>query len=60
MKTEIDHRGTDEIVCPYCGRAFPESYEFQDSGIENCDECGKDFRYRRDVLVSYTTETLSD
>jgi len=44
---DIDHEGTDEIVCPYCGCEFGDSWKYLRDGTESmdieCIECGKDF-----------------
>ena len=54
--TEFD--GTDEIVCPYCGHRYEDSYECGHSygyekstrddeisgSVEECRECGTKFR----------------
>jgi uncharacterized Zn-finger protein len=52
----IDHEYTDEIVCPYCGAEFSDSWEFKDDDSPECEECGKKFISRRDISVSYTTK----
>ncbi len=55
--TEIDHDYTSEIVCPYCGHTFSDSWEMHgDDGETECDECNKVFMWRRDVSVTYVTE----
>ncbi len=56
---EIDHSYTREVVCPYCGYEFSDSWEFDsrnNCGVEDCGECGKEFSWVRDVEVTYTTE----
>ena len=61
MSKEIDHEYTDEIVCPYCGHEFSESYEFSgDSGEEECYECGKEFEYHRHIEVTYCTYEITE
>ena len=30
MEKEIDHKNTDEIICPHCGYEFNDSIEFVD------------------------------
>lgn len=60
--SEIDHRYTKEIVCPYCGYEFRDSWELAgDDGDEqqtDCDECGKDFLYYADIDVTYCTRKI--
>lgn len=55
---EIEHEYTDEIVCPYCGYKFEDSYEFEldtrKSNL-NCDECGEEFFAYEEVSYSYLT-----
>lgn len=57
--TEIDYKLTDEIVCPYCGYEFSDSWEIdgdnQDIGLMECDECYKQFYATRNIEVSYST-----
>lgn len=52
----IDHESTGEIVCPYCGNEYSDSYEYGDHGSTDCEECGKWFSFSRHVSVDYTTE----
>lgn len=55
----IEHESTDEIVCPHCGYEFNDSWEFRsDSGVIDCEECGKTFRYERELLVYYSTSKV--
>jgi len=51
----INHEYTNEIVCPYCGAEFSDSWEFGDDDFPECD-CGKKFISRRDIEVTYITE----
>jgi transcription elongation factor Elf1 len=56
---EIDHEYTDDIVCPYCGYEFTDSWEFEgneDLGLIDCQSCEKPFIATRNVEVTYTTE----
>jgi len=60
----IDCEYTSEIVCPYCGYEFSDSWDVNssvgDGDLDNqeCDECGKTFFCRRDIDVSYVSEKL--
>jgi hypothetical protein len=61
MEKEIDCSYTDEVVCPYCGFEFGDSYElfefnFRDyiEGLE-CDECKKEFNVERCVEVTFNS-----
>ncbi len=59
MADKIDCEYTQEIVCPHCGYAHSESYEFGDGGEEDgqdeCGRCGKEFYWSRTISVSYST-----
>ena len=61
---EIDHRYTDEIVCPYCGYKFTDCYEYfgGDECADNiyCDDCENEFDAVRNILISYTTFKKED
>ena len=52
MDDLIDHEKTQEVVCPYCGYAHVDSYEYGDEGIAECDNCGHKFRYESDYWYS--------
>jgi uncharacterized Zn-finger protein len=56
MDKKIKYTGPDEIVCPYCGYEYSDSWEFDgdDSSID-CEQCGKEFDYSRIVDICYTT-----
>ena len=52
----VDCTHTSEIVCPWCGHEFSNSYEFgSDTDDLICDECDNDLEYERDITVTYTT-----
>lgn len=53
--SEIDHEYTDEIVCPWCGYEYSDSWECSEYGEEECPDCYNPFSYNRDVSVSYST-----
>jgi uncharacterized Zn-finger protein len=58
MNKEIDHDYTDEVICPYCGYEFSDSWEFNDTQDEQhveCSECSKEFFLYVDMTVNYTT-----
>lgn len=52
---EIDCFYTDEIVCPYCGYEFMDSFEKADSGDVQCDECCQMFHFERETSVAYSS-----
>jgi len=47
---------TDEIVCPFCGYKYDESYEYIGEEMIECDECGKKFELESEEVVYYTTK----
>ena len=53
---EIDHEYTEEVVCPWCGCEFSDSWEFSDDGELDCYECGKSFDFYREISCSYVTK----
>ena len=53
---EIEHSSTNEVVCPWCGYEYRDSWELGDSGTEICPECWGEFRYNRTVTVDYSTK----
>jgi hypothetical protein len=60
MPKEIDHDSTTEIVCPYCGYEYGESYEqFEDSDTHDttieCTICEKIFEVCREITVTYSS-----
>jgi hypothetical protein len=52
---EIDHDFTDEVVCPHCGWQSRDSWELDDSGYMDCEECEKEFFFERNITVRYCT-----
>lgn len=51
------HDFTDEIICPYCGYQFQDSYEhgeYSDNILE-CGDCEKNFSFEKNISVSYST-----
>lgn len=56
---EIECKNTDEIVCPYCGFEFSDSWEYdQDTEEIDCLECDKTFNMTRNVYIDYSTSKL--
>lgn len=58
MSNEIDCESTPEIVCPYCGYEFYDSWEYggdqsEELGLIACDNCGKEFYVTRYIHVTY-------
>lgn len=56
MKNDIDSLFTKEVVCPYCGHEFSDSWEWDDSEDEiYCDNCDNKFAMERNIEVTYST-----
>lgn len=57
---EIDCDGTLEIVCPWCGYEYGDSWEFgnNESGIDDCQGCEKPFSWSRNISIDYSTEKI--
>lgn len=41
-ENEIECHGTDEVVCPFCGYEFSDSWDFNFQGNEMEIECGNE------------------
>lgn len=57
----IESEYTDEVICPYCGHKYSDSWEFgngtdDDFGLIQCEYCEKEFYAWRNVEVTYSTE----
>jgi hypothetical protein len=57
MRKEIDCSYTDEIVCPYCGTMFSDSWEYKE-GIIDCVDCDKKFSLSVNYSVDYSTSKV--
>ena len=55
---EIEHEGTEEIVCPWCGYEFQDSWEFEENGETECYGCEKRFKHCQIIDVTYDTERI--
>lgn len=59
MTDKIDHKYTENIVCPHCGWKDHDSWEYKaDSGEIECGNCEKPFTYERHVTVEYCTSKI--
>lgn len=58
--SEFKTENTDKIVCPYCGHAHEDSWEYNDwSGTRIvCHSCNEEFELHVEVSVEYTTERV--
>jgi len=52
----LDTQYTNELVCPYCGHEFSDSWEREDRGEFECYECDKNFSFDTDVTRLYSSE----
>jgi transcription elongation factor Elf1 len=51
------YKNTKEIVCPYCGYEYDDSYEYeQHGGTTICESCEKTFEYSVHHSRTYSTE----
>lgn len=57
MSDDINHCSTDEPVCPHCGKEQHDAWEWGDdeTGQTDCDACGREFSYTRNVSIYWTT-----
>jgi uncharacterized Zn-finger protein len=53
--SDINHTYTVEITCPWCGEVHRDSWERDDEGEDDCQECGKTFEWTRNITVEYST-----
>jgi len=64
MADEVETYSHDETICPWCGYAHSDAWEyFVDSDKDQettCDSCGKSFVISRYESVSYTTRRCED
>lgn len=52
--------GRAEITCPFCGYEVGDSWEIKsDSGERECDECGKEYQWSRDITVEYQSDPIT-
>lgn len=57
MSKEHDTTATSEMVCPHCGTEQGDSWELQgESGVDKCAKCEREFKWTRDIEVTYNTE----
>jgi len=54
-ETEIDHDYTREIVCPWCGYVYSDSYEYSEGEGQECEHCGQNFDMYRHIDITYCT-----
>jgi len=60
---EIDTYYTSEIVCPWCGYEYQDSWAFEPSATargEQCQNCEQTFWWETDIEVTYTSRKSYD
>ena len=57
--TQVEYSHEDDIICPYCGHAEMDSWEFGDSsGPHECSACGVTCYVVTDVSVTYSSRPM--
>jgi hypothetical protein len=61
----IDHKFTEDIVCPHCGHVHVDSWEWgggEEGDWEDyeCECCENKFNWSRHVKISYSTSLPED
>ena len=52
---KVKHEYTDDIVCPYCGYTFEDSWEFDcECDDMDCPDCG----YKMSIVVTDNIESI--
>lgn len=46
------------IICPYCGHIYRDSFERSDEDTTECQICGGTIHYERIVTIEYTTKPV--
>lgn len=56
QNSSIDHSVTNNIVCPWCGYKYRDSWEYSKDSMElTCRDCDEPFTMERNVSVTYST-----
>ena len=55
---EIEHKWTSRPVCPHCGYAHQDGFEWADDEDQECGVCERRFRAMRHVSVDWVTTPL--
>lgn len=56
----MEHKYENQIKCPYCDWEDNDSWEFsEDSGVQVCGGCEKEFNVTRNVEVTYSTSRIN-
>jgi predicted RNA-binding Zn-ribbon protein involved in translation (DUF1610 family) len=58
-KEPIIHYNTDSMVCPHCGHYYYDCSDFEkEEDMENCVNCGEQFKYRKNIFVTWDTDKV--
>jgi len=62
-ESKIDCDYTSDIICPYCGYKFRDSWEVDFGSMEGvveeiCDKCENTFTVGRNVEVTYSSSKI--
>ena len=49
---------TDEIVCPFCGYEFEESFNYLYAEVVECENCTRRFELETTETITYTTRKI--
>lgn len=55
IRCEEDTRRRFRVVCPHCGHVHEDSFDFTESGEQNCEDCNAVFDLEIDIEPKYTT-----
>jgi uncharacterized Zn finger protein len=60
LSKKINHEKSGDVVCPWCGFVYDDSFEFFDDFEDFCIQCGQKFKGHREVIVEYSTEKVGE
>jgi hypothetical protein len=59
IPTGLDLQYNDHPICPYCGAEDEGAWEMEgEDGTTDCGECEREYRWSRNVSVTYDTERM--
>ncbi|MCU4813635.1 hypothetical protein OCF19_26380 [Bacillus cereus] len=59
LSTPVDNKYENYLICPYCGGKNRDARKrSQDNGIINCDKCGSQIEYSREIEITYSTRPV--
>ncbi|SRR3972149_1020349 len=56
----MEHKHTNQIICPYCGHEDDESWNLEEEGEtqKTCESCEKEFNVEKEVSITYSTSRI--